>query len=125
MSEVSALRFPILRTWKRTQKEGLRFVSLSSGKYKDYGNPDKPLTAEERALLERDLKIYHDQFIKEVSENRNLPIEDVAKLADGSSMPGELALHNKLIDALGDQETARAWFAEQLGISNEEVIFCE
>ena len=114
-----------LENWEKNAKEGLRFVSLSSGKYKDYGNPDKPLTAEERALLERDLKIYHDQFIKEVSENRNLPIEDVAKLADGSSMPGELALQNKLIDALGDQETARAWFAGELGLSDGEIIFCE
>lgn len=114
-----------LENWEKNAKEGLRFVSLSSGKYKDYGNPDKPLTAEERALLERDLKIYHDQFIKEVSENRNLPIEDIAKLADGSSMPGELALKNKLIDALGDQETARAWFAKELGMSSEKIIFCE
>jgi protease-4 len=114
-----------LENWEKNAKEGLRFVSLSSGKYKDYGNPDKPLTAEERALLERDLKIYHDQFVKEVSENRNLPIEDISKLADGSSMPGELALKNKLIDSIGDQETARAWFAGELGVSSEEIIFCE
>ncbi len=114
-----------LENWEKNAKEGLRFVSLSSGKYKDYGNPDKPLTAEERALLERDLKIYHDQFVKEVSENRNLPIEDISKLADGSSMPGELALQNKLIDALGDQETARAWFAEKLEKNSEDIIFCE
>ncbi len=114
-----------LENWEKNAKEGLRFVSLSSGKYKDYGNPDKPLTADERALLERDLKIYHDQFVKEVSENRNLPIEDVVKLADGSSMPGELALQNKLIDALGDRNTARAWFAGKLGVSDEEIIFCE
>ena len=114
-----------LENWEKNTKEGLRFVSLSSGKYKDYGNPDKPLTADERNLLERDLKIYHDQFVKEVSENRNLPIEDISKLADGSSMPGELALQNKLIDALGNQETARAWFAGKLGMNSEEIIFCE
>lgn len=114
-----------LENWEKNAKDGLRFVSLSSGKYKDYGNPDKPLTADERALLERDLKIYHDQFVKEVAENRNLPVEDISKLADGSSMPGELALQNKLIDALGDQETARAWFAGQLGKSSEEIVFCE
>ena len=100
-------------------------MSLASGKYKDYGNPDKPLTADERVLLERDLKIYHDQFIKEVAENRNLSVEDISKLADGSSMPGELALQNKLIDATGNQETARAWLAEQLGMGDEEIIFCE
>jgi len=60
-----------------------------------------------------------------VSENRNLPIEDVARLADGSSMLGELALKNKLIDQLGDQNTARVWFAEKLGMDAVDVVFCE
>ena len=114
-----------LENTAKNTKEGLQYISLTSAKFKDYGNPDKPLTSAERDLIERDLKIYHEQFVKEVAENRNLPIEQVAKLADGSSMAGSLALENKLIDALGDQETARAWFAEQLEISPEEVVFCE
>jgi protease-4 len=109
----------------KNAEDGLRYVSLSSAKFKDYGDPDKPLTVDERMLLERDLKIYHEQFVKEVAENRNLPIEQIARLADGSSMPGALALENKLIDALGDQETARAWFAEQLEVPLEDVVFCE
>jgi len=114
-----------LENSRKNTSEGLQYVSLASAKFKDYGNPDKPLTFEERNLLERDLKIWHEYFVKVVAGNRNLPIEQVAKLADGSSMPGTLALENKLIDALGDQETARAWFAEQLEISMEEVVFCE
>ncbi|OGN20521.1 MAG: hypothetical protein A2910_01990 [Candidatus Yanofskybacteria bacterium RIFCSPLOWO2_01_FULL_39_28] len=106
-------------------KDGLKYIPLTSAKYKDYGNTNKPLTADERNLLERDLKIWHEYFVKMVSENMSLPIEKVAKLADGSSMPASLALENKLIDALGDQETARVWFAEQLEIAPEEVVFCE
>ncbi|KKS58723.1 MAG: Signal peptide peptidase SppA, 36K type [Candidatus Nomurabacteria bacterium GW2011_GWA2_42_41] len=109
----------------KNTKDGLRYVPLASAQFKDYGNPDKSLTQAERALIERDLKIFHEQFVKEVAENRNLPIEQVAKLADGSSMAGTLALQNKLIDALGDQEAARMWFAENLGIPTEEVVFCE
>jgi protease IV len=113
---------------EKTQKnleEGVRFVSLSSALYKDYLNPNKPLTPGERILLERDLKIMHDEFVGQVSENRNMPLADVEQLADGSSMPGELALEKNLIDALGDQESARAWFAEQLELSPEEIEFCE
>ncbi len=106
-------------------REGLEYVSLASAQFKDYGSPDKPLTAIERNLIERDLKIWHDQFVKEVAENRNMPLEQVAKLADGSSMAGTLALENNLIDTLGDQETAREWFAEYLEITPEEIIFCE
>ena len=110
---------------QKNMQDGFKYVSLTSAQFKDYGNPDKPLTSSERALLERDLKIYHEQFVKAVAENRGLSVDYVAKLADGSSMPGALALQNKLIDALGDQETTRAWFAEKLGITPEEVVFCE
>jgi len=110
---------------KQNTEQGIDYVSLTSGKFKDYGAPDKPLTAEERTLLERDLSIWHDEFVRQVANNRNLPVEDVAKLADGSSMPGSLALEAKLIDAVGDKETAREWFAKELGLSSEEVVFCQ
>src|SRR3989344_6746878 len=109
----------------KNTKEGLRYVPLSSAPFKDYGDPNKPLTAAERALFERDLKIYHEEFIKKVATNRNLPIEDVAKLADGSSMPGALALENGLIDALGNQTATRTWFAERLGLTVPDIEFCE
>lgn len=110
---------------KQNAEQGLEFVSLSSGKFKDSGTTDKPLTAEERALFERDLKIYHDTFVKDVALNRNLPVEDVAKLADGSTLPAPLALEAKLIDQIGGKEDARKWFAEQLGMSVEDVVFCQ
>ncbi len=110
---------------EQNANSGLAFVSLASGKFKDSGAPDKPLTAEERALFERDLTVWHDAFVQLVSENRSIPLEDVAKLADGSSMAASLALESKLIDSLGDKETARAWFAEQLKMSTEEVVFCQ
>jgi len=110
---------------KQNKDSGLEFISLSSGKFKDSGTPDKPLTAEERALFERDLKMSHEEFVKEVAENRKLPIEDVAKLADGSTLPASLALEHKLIDAVGSREDVRAWFAKQLDMATDEVVFCE
>lgn len=110
---------------RQNTEQGIDYVSLASGKFKDYGAPDRPLTDEERALFERDLTIWHDEFVRQVAINRNLPIEDVAALADGSSMPGALALEAKLIDAVGDRDLVREWFAQQLGMSAEEVVFCE
>lgn len=47
--------------------DGVSFVSLTSAPYKDYGTPDRPLTGEERALLERDLEIYHREFISQIA----------------------------------------------------------
>lgn len=109
----------------QNEKDGHHYVALTSAPLKDMGNPNRTLTAEERARFERDLQLVHDQFVKEVAGNRKLPIEDVQKLADGSAMTGTLALEHKLVDELGNQESARAWFAKKLDIPASDVIFCE
>ena len=114
-----------LENVEQNTEEGLRYVQLSSAPFKDYGDPNKPITAAERALFERDLKIYHDEFVRQVAKNRNMPVEEVAKLADGSSMPGALALEHGLIDALGNQDSTRAWFAKELGLAAPDIAFCE
>ena len=100
---------------QKNNKEGLTFNSLSTGKFKDYGSPDKPLTEEEKKLIMRDLEITHNIFIKAVSENRNLPIDKVKLLADGSSMPGEMALENGLIDRIGNYYDAQTYLNESIG----------
>ncbi|MFA5169131.1 MAG: signal peptide peptidase SppA [Candidatus Paceibacterota bacterium] len=87
--------------YEKNAKEGISYNQLSMGKYKDMGDPDKQLTEEEKQLYLRDIKITYDLFIKYVSENRNISLEKVQSLADGSTMMGEQALKNKLIDKIG------------------------
>lgn len=106
---------------KKNAKDGLTYNSLSAGKFKDYGNPDKILTEDEKKLIMRDLNITHDIFINTVSKNRNLPIEKVKSLADGSSMPGQMALENGLIDQLGDIYKVQNYLKDKLG---EDVEVC-
>jgi protease-4 len=114
-----------LENSQQNTQNGLEYVQLSSGKYKDSYSPDKPLTSDERALAERDLAIWKRVFVGEVAENRRMSIEQVEKLADGSTLPGELALAAGLIDSIGDQNSAQAWFAKNLGVEEEKVVFCE
>ena len=109
----------------KNAREGYEFVQLSSGAFKDTGNPNKPVTEAERKLYERDMNAYHRIFVEAVAERRGMPVEAVELLADGSSMPGALAREKGLVDDVGDQETARDWFANVLGIPRNEVIFCE
>lgn len=106
---------------QKNNKEGLTYNSLSTGKFKDYGNPDKPLTDEEKRLIMRDLEIMHNLFIKAVSENRGLPVDKVKLLADGSSMPGQMALENKLIDRIGGIYDVNDYLKEKLG---EDINVC-
>lgn len=103
------------------EQEGLRFNSLSSGKYKDSGSPDKELTDDEAALFARDLAIMHANFIAAVAQNRELSIEQVTALSDGSTMLGRMALENGLIDTVGGQAEAYAALVEAVG---EEPEIC-
>jgi protease-4 len=106
---------------KYNEKEGLTYNQLSTGKFKDSGDPDKPLTLEEKKLFERDLNIMFNNFIQAVSENRKLSIDKVKKLADGSTMLGEMALKNGLIDKIGGPIEVRNYLKEKL---NEEISVC-
>lgn len=83
------------------EQSGYTYNELSSGKFKDMGSPDKILTTEERALYMRDIQITYDAFVKSVSQNRKLPLEEVYEIADGSSMMGEMALNFGLVDYIG------------------------
>lgn len=102
-------------------KEGLNYVSLSSGKFKDTGDPNKSLSQEEKNLLMRDVIITHENFVKMVAENRGLDIEKVKTLADGSTMLGEMALENGLIDQIGGMFEVKEYLKEKIG---EDVEVC-
>ncbi len=105
----------------KNQKDGNAYVQLSSGKYKDAGSPDKPLTEEERQLFLRDIKITHENFIEAVSANRNIPVDQVRAIADGSSVLGEKAKSLKLVDQIGGWMEAENYIGQQIG---EEPEFC-
>ena len=97
------------------QKEGYTYNSLSIGKYKDMFDPEKPLTADERALAMRDLQISHEIFVKAVAENRMMDISKVRLLADGSSILGKMALENGLIDRIGGYSEVEGYLTEMMG----------
>jgi len=105
----------------QNRQEGISFVQLSTGKFKDSGSPDKSITQEEKNLFMRDLNIIQDIFIRSVSENRNISIEKVESIADGSSVLGEQAIELDLIDQIGDYYSAGDYISELIG---EEVNDC-
>lgn len=93
---------------KLLERLGIKLENLKSGALKDIGTYDRPMTAEERAVLEGILNQLHGQFVAAVAENRKLPEDDVRKLADGRPLTGADALSHKLIDALGGEQDAIA-----------------
>jgi protease-4 len=62
------------------------------------------------------------QFIKAVSDGRGLKYDDVKSIANGKVWTGEQAASMKLIDSLGDFETAVADTAKSVGIKGEPTL---
>jgi protease-4 len=104
-------------------KVGMKSFTLKTGPYKDAGSPVRPMTAEERALLQGVIDTAHGQFVRSVSEGRKLPIDEVRKIADGRILTGEQALTLKLVDRLGTLQDAIEEAGRLGGVKGEpEVI---
>ncbi|MEN9920408.1 MAG: hypothetical protein RL538_301 [Candidatus Parcubacteria bacterium] len=110
---------------KQNEDDGLTYVELNTGKFKDSGSPDKPLTDEERELFQRDLDIVHNEFVNMVAQYRNKSVDEVNALADGSTMTGGRALESGLVDGLGGRKEAREALAKILNKDIADVILCE
>ncbi len=87
-------------------KIGVKGVVIKSGAYKDIGNPTRPMTEEERKILQRLLDDTYDQFLTDVSRGRNIPKDKLAKIAQGLIYTGKQAKKVGLVDYLGDYSQA-------------------
>ncbi len=127
MSDVGSIGVTMSYTEEseKNEEEGITYVPLNSGKFKDTGSPNKPITDEERTLLEAQLQEVHNYFIDLVSKYRNINRDDVAVLADGSTLTGTKAQEKKLVDILGGREAVKEAFAVKLGKDKADIKFCE
>lgn len=112
-----------LESAQKNNKDGLTYVDLRSAPYKDMGDPDRALSSAEKVLWQRDLDIIHKNFVQAVAENRKLDLAKVEKLADGSSMLGQMALDNGLIDKIGGHDEAIQYLVDQ-GVITEAQDVC-
>ncbi len=96
-------------------KIGLASVVFKSGKFKDMLNGARPITPEERELVQSFIMKTYDKFLGIVAKERNLSADLLRNtIADGRILSGKDAFENKLIDGLGELDDAFAK-ARQLG----------
>lgn len=108
------------------RKIGLTPVVIKSGEYKDLGSPLRPMTAEEKALLQDLIATIHQQFVAAIADGRQMEMAQVEALADGRLFTGSEALTLGLVDRLGNLEDAVQWAAHLAGIEDKvETIYPE
>jgi len=102
---------------------GVKFTNFKSDELKASPNLTEKLTPEAyQATMDSIYEVY-DYFVELVAARRNLDIEYVKKIADGRIYSGRQAFDLKLIDAIGNEDTARDWLEKEKGVSKElEVV---
>src|SRR5437762_529590 len=88
-------------------KVGLASVVFKSGKFKDMLNGARPITPEERELVQNFIMKTYDKFLDIVAKERKLPADLLRNtIADGRILSGKEAFEHRLIDGLGELDDA-------------------
>lgn len=107
------------------KKYNMTYRRLVAGKYKDAGSPYKEMSTDEQTLYQNLINKLHEEFIKAVSQNRKLSIEQVRSLADGFVFLGTEAKEKGLIDELGGREEAIKYLEQKLNITAQPYEYKE
>lgn len=108
-------------TSEQDRQNGVVFYDFSSGVNKGVFKPGSHITPEQAEVVMEDILKAHDVFVRDVSANRNIPIEEVEKIATGRTYLGEDGLKLGLIDQIGGMPEAGIWLEDQIG---EEPDYC-
>ena len=101
------------------EKLGLEMETIKAGEHKDMGI--RPLTDEERQIMQEITDDLYEQFVVAVAEGRSLPVADVETLATGQLYTGEQALALGLVDELGGLDRAVELASNLAGITTPDV----
>ena len=107
------------------QKIGIDFPSRKSGKYKDMGSPSRKMTDEEKALLDSVVMDTHEQFVRAVSEGRDIDPDTVRSYADGRIFTGKQAKEIGFVDELGTYQDAIDIAGEMVGLGVDPPVLKE
>jgi protease IV len=97
----------------------IKVETLKSGKLKDAGNPFRDMTPEDRVYWQSLIDQVYQQFLAAVVESRELPEEEVRKIADGRVLTGQQAQELGLIDEIGNFNDAVDTAKERAGLTGE------
>ncbi|MBU2700700.1 protease-4 [Sporomusaceae bacterium BoRhaA] len=110
--------------WEELYKKiGIQQEKIKSGPYKDILSPDRPLTVEERAMVQDMVNDLYEQFVQVVATGRHMDEVQVRSLADGRVYTGHQAKDLGLVDEYGNLYDAIDGAAALAGLKpNPDVV---
>ncbi|WP_353126291.1 signal peptide peptidase SppA [Parapedobacter pyrenivorans] len=104
-------------------KLGITFDKVKTGRYADFlANVDRPLTADERNILQMEVNRIYDTFLQRVADGRGLSKAQVDSIGQGRVWSGQQALDNGLVDRLGSIDEAVTAAAQKAGLEDYRLV---
>lgn len=113
---------PLMNISELINKYGIEDASITSGDMKDIGSPTRPMRPEEKAVLDGIIQQMYERFVSVIATGRNMPVEEVKKLADGRIYTAQQALEGGLVDQLGYLSDAIETTKEMAGLDEALVV---
>jgi protease IV len=95
---------------------GVKVEEIKSSPLKAAPNGYEPTSPEARAAIESIVKDSYAWFRNLVGERRGLADAALDRVADGRVFTGRQGIELKLVDALGNEQSAREWLAKEKNI---------
>ncbi|CAM3731280.1 signal peptide peptidase SppA [Sphingobacterium prati] len=103
-------------------KIGVHYDGVKTGKFADLNTTfDRPLTAEERDIIQREVDKVYTTFTKVVAEGRKISLPNVDSIGQGRVWTGAQGLGNKLVDRLGNLDAAIQAAAKKANLNKYKV----
>lgn len=90
-------------------KLGIKFNTFKSSPLKGGPLPTERMTPAMQDAMNNTIEELYNMFVSLVAKRRNIPIETLLPIADGRVYTGQQAFDLKLIDAVGNENTALEW----------------
>jgi protease IV len=98
---------------------GVKVEEIKSSPLKAAPNGFEPTSPEARAAIEAIVLDSYAWFKSLVQTRRRMNDAELTQVADGRVFTGRQGLKLKLVDALGDEKTAREWLAAEKKVSTD------
>lgn len=103
-------------------KLGITFDQVKIGEYADLGDYTKTLNPAERMIIQNEINRIYSDFTTKVAAGRNMPVENVKRIAEGRVWSGIDAKRIGLVDVLGNMDDAVKIAANKARLTDYRIV---
>ncbi len=105
-----------------TKKIGIAFDEVKTNRMSDFASPVRPLTSDERDIMQAYVNRGYELFVKRCADGRAMTTDAIKAIAEGRVWTGEQAQKLGLVDVLGNLDDAVTIAATKAEIENYEIV---